>query len=44
MLIALMVVLAFWWDRIRKGDPRRKRLIQGLALAGFVVAFVVSPG
>jgi uncharacterized membrane protein len=44
VLIGLMVLLALWWDRVRRGDRRRMRLLQGLALAAFILVFVVSPG
>jgi len=44
VLIGLMILLARWWDRVRKGERRRMRLLQGLALAGFLIAFLVSPG
>ena len=44
VLLGLMILLAFWWDRVRRGDRRRMRRVQWLALAVFLVAFIVSPG
>jgi peptidoglycan/LPS O-acetylase OafA/YrhL len=44
VLIGLMILLAFWWDRVRRGERRRMRRVQWLALAVFLVAFIVSPG
>jgi hypothetical protein len=44
VLIGLMILLALWWDRIRQGGRTRLRLLQGIGLAIFVVAFIVSPG
>jgi uncharacterized membrane protein len=44
VLFGFMVLLALWWDRVRRGDRTRMRLLQGLALAGFLIAFLVSPG
>jgi uncharacterized membrane protein len=43
VLIGLMILLALWWDRVRRGDRRRMRILQGVALAVFVLAFLVSP-
>ncbi len=39
-----MILIAIWWDRVRRGDRKRMRLMQGLALAMFLLAFLVSPG
>jgi uncharacterized membrane protein len=44
VLIGLMILVAVWWDRVRRGDRQRMRLMQGLALAVFLLAFLVSPG
>ena len=44
VLIGLMILVAVWWDRVRRGDRQRMRLLQGLALAVFLLAFLVSPG
>lgn len=43
-LLGLMVLLALWWDRIRRGQRKRMRILQGLALATVLVVFLVSPG
>jgi peptidoglycan/LPS O-acetylase OafA/YrhL len=43
VLLALMVLLAFWWDRIRRSGRRRMRVLQGLAAAGFLIAFLLGP-
>ncbi len=44
VLVGLMILIAIWWDRVRRGDRKRMRLLQGLALAIFLLAFLVSPG
>ncbi len=44
VLIVLMVVLAGFWDRVRRGDPRRKRIIQYALLALVVGVFFFGPG
>lgn len=44
VLTGLMILLALWWDRIRHGDRARMRLLRGLALAIFLLAFLISPG
>lgn len=44
VLVGLMILIAIWWDRVRRGDRKRMRVMQGLALAMFLLAFLVSPG
>lgn len=44
LLIGLMILLAFWWDRVRRGDRARMRLLQGLAAGALLLTFLVSPG
>jgi uncharacterized membrane protein len=44
LLIVLMVLLAAGWDRVRRGDRKRMRYLQALALASFLVVFLLAPG
>ena len=44
LLLALMLVLAYGWDRVRRADPRVKRWIQLAVFAVFVGVFLFGPG
>jgi MFS superfamily sulfate permease-like transporter len=44
LLLVLMLVLAYGWDRVRRADPRVKRWIQLAVLAVFVGVFLFGPG
>jgi len=44
LLIALMIALAFAWDKIRKMDPRVKQWIQWGVAAFLVLLFFFGPG
>jgi uncharacterized membrane protein len=44
LLILLMVVFARVWDQVRRGDPRRKRVIQYGFLALALAVFFFGPG
>lgn len=44
LLLALMLVLAYGWDRVRRADPRVKQWIQLAVLALFIGVFLFGPG
>jgi len=44
LLLALMLVLAYGWDRVRRADPRVKQWIQLAVLAIFIGVFLFGPG
>jgi uncharacterized membrane protein len=44
LLLVLMLVLAYGWDRVRRADPWMKRWIQLTVLAVFVGVFLFGPG
>jgi uncharacterized membrane protein len=44
LLLALMLALAYGWDRVRRADPRVKQWIQLAVLAVFVGVFLFGPG
>jgi uncharacterized membrane protein len=44
LLLVLMLVLAYGWDRVRGADPRVKRWIQLTALLVFAGIFLFGPG
>jgi hypothetical protein len=44
LLLMLMLVLAYGWDRVRRADPRVKRWMQLAVLALFLGVFLFGPG
>jgi uncharacterized membrane protein len=43
VLVVLMYVLAYAWNRVRSAPPRVKQITQGVVLAAFVLVFFFSP-
>jgi heme A synthase len=44
VLIGLMILLALFWDWVRKRDPKLKQRIQWGAAIGLVLVFFFGPG